>query len=404
MKVTFLNHSSIRLRFASGLDIVCDPWFESKVFNNSWRLLSEESPHLDELDKNTLIYISHEHPDHLNFPTLKRYFQNQYVLSRNDLRKEIPETLSKIGLGFCGIMPNTIHYLPSGDQIGIFTFYGDSGIYACDGKTGKSIFNFNDCEFTEEYMKQILSIIPSNVSLVAGQFGLAGYYANRDQVEVFHAAKEVKLQRLYSISHKLNAELILPFASYAAFCKEHNSYINKFQTSLQEVRLALSTLPSKIWIPLPNTTIDLSLDISQDYLELVSGEKYWSNLQKRSLTDANKDDLMRIPDLVEALDNLSCICAEKLIQVPSNIPLFQIGMIVNGNILPLEVNLSTFSVAMLPATQTTIFDIPSDELVYAFKYRWGADTLNVTGSANVRSIQGYRYFCQLLDQLLKAAL
>jgi hypothetical protein len=74
----------------------------------------------------------------LNFPTLKRYFQNQYVLSRNDLRKEIPETLSKIGLGFCGILPNTIHYLPSGDQIGIFTFYGDSGNYAFDGKKGKA--------------------------------------------------------------------------------------------------------------------------------------------------------------------------------------------------------------------------------------------------------------------------
>jgi predicted RNase H-like nuclease len=79
-------------------------------------------------------------------------------------------------------------------------------------------------------------------------------------------------------------------------------------------------------------------------------------------------------------------------------------MIVNGNTLPLEVNLSTFSVSMLPATETTIFDIPSNELVYAFKYRWGADTLNVTRSANVISIQGYKYFCQLLDQLLKSTL
>jgi len=402
MKVTFLNHSCIRLEFSSGLDIICDPWFKSKVFNESWRLLSEESPRLSDLDDYTIIYISHEHPDHLNFPTLKQYFTNQRILLRSDIRQEIPDTIAKIGLGFCSLRPNKIHHLPSGDQIGIFTFYGDSGIFAYDGKTRKSVFNFNDCEFSEEHMQQILSILPKNVSLVAGQFGLAGYYGNNDQPEIFANAKRAKLARLFSISHSLNADIVLPFASYAAFCKKHNSHINKFQTTLQEVKSALLTLPAKIWIPLPNTTIDLSHEISQDHLNSVSGESYWSNLQRQSLKDLDRDDYMKLPDLLEVLDKTSQLCIMKSITIPSNIPKFHIGMIVEDKPMPIELDLSTFSAILLPIGIDTHFQIPSDELVYAFKYRWGADTLNITGSASVKSLQSYRYFCQILDHILKS--
>ena len=152
MKITFINHSSIRIRFTSGLDIICDPWYQSRVFNKSWRLLSEEPPELDDISSSTLIYISHEHPDHLNFPTLKSFFKNQYILTANTLRKEIAESCNAMNLGFSRLQPNIVHHLPSGDLIGIFTYYGDSCIYAADGKTGKSIFNYNDCEFDELHM------------------------------------------------------------------------------------------------------------------------------------------------------------------------------------------------------------------------------------------------------------
>ena len=54
-------------------------WFDGKVFNKEESLKSTK---LDELELKSLkyIFISHEHPDHLNFDTLKKYIQLTIIL------------------------------------------------------------------------------------------------------------------------------------------------------------------------------------------------------------------------------------------------------------------------------------------------------------------------------------
>ncbi len=56
--------------------ILVDPWFSGKVFNDSWELLNETN--IDDLDLSNLkyIFISHEHPDHLSWSTLKKIKKN----------------------------------------------------------------------------------------------------------------------------------------------------------------------------------------------------------------------------------------------------------------------------------------------------------------------------------------
>ena len=73
--VKLLSHASVKIT-AGKTAILTDPWFFGRVFNNGWGLSPE--PSLDYLKKElanvTHIWISHEHPDHLHFPSLKFLF------------------------------------------------------------------------------------------------------------------------------------------------------------------------------------------------------------------------------------------------------------------------------------------------------------------------------------------
>ena len=71
-EITFINHACFTIEKNEEMVIV-DPWFFGKVFNNSWSLMRETTP---ELDKLKYIFITHEHPDHLHWPTLKYIKEN----------------------------------------------------------------------------------------------------------------------------------------------------------------------------------------------------------------------------------------------------------------------------------------------------------------------------------------
>ena len=70
--VKLLSHASILIE-VDGKKIITDPWYFGSAFNDGWEL--SHKPDLDEIKASIIdadiIWISHEHPDHLHFPTLK---------------------------------------------------------------------------------------------------------------------------------------------------------------------------------------------------------------------------------------------------------------------------------------------------------------------------------------------
>ena len=283
MKITFNNHSSLSVDTDAGLSVIFDPWFKSKVFNDSWSLLHEEIPSEVNLNKNSLIFISHEHPDHFNIPTIRQYFSDNYLLGRKDFREEIKNTAKKICLGLKCLETDRIHNLPCGDKIGIFPFHGDSCIYIEDGKSGEKILNFNDCEFDHTFIEKISSFLPSPIDVMAGQFGLAGWHGASSDSTIFEQAKQSKLKRLRYMSEFFKSRITIPFASFATFCKRGNSYINKHQTTPHEIYTSLRSMPGAVWLPLPNETLNLAdtLKINDIKNSQDKRSKFWSDLQSR---------------------------------------------------------------------------------------------------------------------------
>jgi UDP-MurNAc hydroxylase len=70
MKVTVVSHASVVIEDGP-IVLLTDPWFMGEIFNESWSLLSTPALTPTTLQGVTHIWISHEHPDHLHFPTLK---------------------------------------------------------------------------------------------------------------------------------------------------------------------------------------------------------------------------------------------------------------------------------------------------------------------------------------------
>ena len=68
MKLRFVSHASFIVE-TNGVSLTCDPWLVGKAFNQGWALVSPADGVAWE--KINYIWISHQHPDHLNFPTLK---------------------------------------------------------------------------------------------------------------------------------------------------------------------------------------------------------------------------------------------------------------------------------------------------------------------------------------------
>ena len=78
-KTKFINHSCVSFENKNHLMLV-DPWFFSRVFNNSWSLLQNVNTDDINLNKLTHIFYTHEHPDHLNWPTLKLKKHKQHFM------------------------------------------------------------------------------------------------------------------------------------------------------------------------------------------------------------------------------------------------------------------------------------------------------------------------------------
>ena len=400
MKIQFINHSSINISLNSGMRIVCDPWIYSKVFNNSWRLKREHEVSINGHGE-AIVFISHEHPDHFNIPTLKKYFQNSHAIIRNDFREEIANALTRMNIKAIRMEPNKLHTLPSGDEICLISYYGDTGIYIRDGKSGHRIFNFNDCEYSPNHVKGLKGLIGGSVDVVAGQFGLAGYYGNSDEKEPFNQAARIKLDRLVEVSNALENKYILPFASYAEFCKRHNKHINERQVKLEDVRKIMYKNLKKAWIPYIGEEIDLN-NLESTLWPKMSDKRveYWDDFKNNE--ELVEDVNMAIEDVYVSFKNF----INKLRYTGAVVgkgKIYKLGIKCKEQTYYREIELDKHERREIDKLDVD-FVVPSDELDFAFKYAWGADTLNITGSAYVLNLEKYREFCGIINYIWKTLL
>jgi len=246
-KIRFISHASISIEINESELLLCDPWYEGGIFNDSWTLINK--PNLDNIDFTKLkhIWVSHEHPDHFHPPTLKKIREKTnnditFYFHKED-KQNLKEAVEDYGFNFVWLNPHQEKEIAPGFYLNSFPTGIDSAVVI---KTPNHvILNQNDCQLENSEVKAIKKKY-SKFDAWFFQFSLAGYYANHDDPKGLQAAKDKHLNLIRKYYEAFKPKTFIPFASFIAFSKEGNSYLNNWRVSLDEVQQKIPNLPMQV--------------------------------------------------------------------------------------------------------------------------------------------------------------
>jgi len=225
MKIRFVSHASFIVE-SNGVSLICDPWLVGKAFNQGWALVS---PADSVAWKNiSYIWISHQHPDHLNFPTLKSIDrlerQKIEVLYQKHASERIPKVLR--GLGYPKVQELSLHrwFSLAAELEVICGSCGSMDSWIAIRAERITVLNLNDCVMSAAHLRKISQLV-GKVDVLFTQFSFANWIGNHCD-ERGEAAR--KIDDLLFRVRFLEPEATVPFASYIYFCNQENCWMNKF--------------------------------------------------------------------------------------------------------------------------------------------------------------------------------
>jgi UDP-MurNAc hydroxylase len=240
MQIELVSHASVVLRTPDAA-IWTDPWRTGKVFNNSWTLLVPAAPvDLDTIDH---LWISHEHPDHFNIPTLRAlpdaFKRRVVVLFQANNSDKMFAALHQLGFLNTRALPHRELVHLRGDtrvycyQVGQM----DSCLAVLAGP--QVALNINDAEAGPRDCAIIRGDIGAP-QVVLNQFSLAGYGGEHDPAaHLPHKARQI-LANMIANHRDLGAELSIPIASFVYFSSVDNAYMNAFTNTPRDVAEAFA--------------------------------------------------------------------------------------------------------------------------------------------------------------------
>ncbi len=230
MRVRFVGHASIAIECQNQV-ILCDPWLVGKVFNNSWALLSPSSP--PAFSTVDYIWISHEHPDHLSFPSLKGIPDSDKsrikVLYQRHASPRVVDSILKLGFSHVIELPQ-YRWFRLGRDLEVFcgsVWSMDSFLAVRDRVSKECLLNLNDCVLNVDQLRYIKHRI-GNVSMLFTQFSFAQWVGN--DCDEDHGA-ERKIEQLTQQIEVFKPEFTVPTASFVYFCNEENCRMNHWMNT-----------------------------------------------------------------------------------------------------------------------------------------------------------------------------
>ena len=233
MKVRFVSHASFSVE-SMGTTLLTDPWLVGKAFNNGWRLVSP--PASVPFERVDYFWISHQHPDHLNFPTLKSIPQQERgrvnVLYQRHASPRIAKVL--VGLGYTNMHELPLHRwvrLRSGMEV-MCGSAGSMDSWLAGRAEGECILNLNDCVLTRGHTHQVRDLVGRPVSLLFTQFSFANWIGNYadDRQEAERKIRDLRFRREF-----FKPQATVPFASFIYFCNRENSWMNDFAVTPRRI-------------------------------------------------------------------------------------------------------------------------------------------------------------------------
>jgi UDP-MurNAc hydroxylase len=366
MKITFVTHAGF-LTEVNGKTILTDPWTKGKAFNDSWALLSK--PFDVDYSKVDYIYISHEHPDHFSFPSLKSIPEEQRkrikILYQKHASKRLHEAFTK--LSFHSVIELPLYKWSVVDGIDLFCgSAGSMDSFLAIKEGDQTLLNLNDCVFNKKQYGYISKSI-GRVDLLFTQFSFANWVGNNHD-EVGNAAKKIADIRIQLEIFK--PKYTVPFASFVYFCNNENARMNAWINTPECINSL--NLPGMHFM-YPGDSIDLR---NPQFTSKQAVEKFMVDLAAVNIdpTPPSKS----FEEIKEAVDsNLSSFTQR--IYAPFRKVVKPFSIYITDLKRAIEIDAANGVMKELPQETKCRYEMCSQVCWFTFKFSWGSGTLDVSG-------------------------
>ncbi len=222
MKIKLINHASI-LVDTGDVKILTDPWLSGSAFDDGWDLLVSSNVSINDIDFD-YIWISHEHPDHFSISDLKKLKNKTKFIYQDSPDGKVRRWLEDNGHEVVILKDFQTVNISSNTKICCSRVDDDSWVMLSNGD--KTLLNLNDCNLNSKKDLEKIKNKIGKVDVLLTQFSFANWVGNKNDNHLHKQSAELILNRITNQGKYLNAEYIIPFASFVRFSHIDNSYLN----------------------------------------------------------------------------------------------------------------------------------------------------------------------------------
>jgi len=236
MKFTLISHACLLIE-SGGDSLLIDPWILGSCYWRSWWHFPPARPELVDPQKISAIYLTHEHPDHLHYPSLRRFPRDTRILVPRFPVDRMAGQIQNRGFSRVEQVPHA-----GGAQIGALRLFSyqagqdDSIAIITDGET--TMFNMNDAKASGLALRYILRrhgaidfFLRSHAPAQAFPF----CYTAEEKKDLELLSRSYYLRLFSSATRIIAPRVAIPFASSVCHLHKESSDQNAHLISPDEV-------------------------------------------------------------------------------------------------------------------------------------------------------------------------
>ena len=267
MKVTYIGHACILVE-SGGKHLLMDPWMVDPTYHGAWWHYPPLVHTPKDLPKIDFLYISHEHPDHFDPPTLAQINKDAKILIADYRKKRFLERIRACGFDDIVELAFGEPYRCAGTDMELKLIppdrpWDDSAILI---KTeGTTVLNVNDCHLDDTTLARIGQEEEVDLAFLtftgASQYPGCFDFPEEVKIERWQASKRAHVEEFANWAQLVRTKRAVPAAgNYALLAEEQipfntPHYVNTPQDAIEVLREkapdieGLQMNPGDVWTP-----------------------------------------------------------------------------------------------------------------------------------------------------------
>ncbi len=267
MKVTYVGHACVMAE-TEGVRILMDPWLTDPTYHGTWWHYPPLVHGVRDLPRLDYVYISHEHPDHFDPPTLRQMDKDVPIIIANYKRKRFRDRIAALGFRHIQEVEFGKPFSCNGNGVTLRLIgpdrpWDDSAILLQDGHT--TLLNVNDCHLDDATLERLGSEQRIDLAFLtftgASQYPGCFEFPLASKIERWQTSKRAHLEEFVNWARLLRARRVVPAAgNYALLAPDQlflntANYVNTPQDAVEALRAqtpeieGLQMNPGDVWTP-----------------------------------------------------------------------------------------------------------------------------------------------------------